>query len=196
MFAKCSDESCCKPWRSNLKALFPTGFMPPPVAVERDPGGGFKLMDPAKVNPSTRLVDPLLARSIGLRIDDIPFDLYLPSAQKHIPQRTCPVCRLYFPSRAQMVKHRVALHYRTRQKLPGDFEASLTEFKPNDVSMVYGRVHNAFKVILNSGHSDVMALDESHSAVQEFIQTCEAEDSAFSVFEAWLQNFEYMSLDE
>ena len=139
---------------------------------------------PCESQPQHTTRRPITGTLNWAPIDDTPFDLYMPSAQKHIPQRTCPVCRLYFPSRAQMVKHRVALHYRTRQKLPGDFEASLTEFKPNDVSMVYGRVHNAFKVILNSGHSDVMALDESHSAVQEFIQTCEAEDSAFSVFEA------------
>lgn len=193
MFVKCDDSACCKPMRSSLKKLFPKGFLPPPVAVERCEGGGFKLLEPSKVDPKMRLVDPLLALAMGIHIEDIPYDLHMPSARVHIPKRTCPVCHQYFPSKAQMERHRVALHYRTRQRLPGDYEEKLTEFDPSEVSLVYGRSDNMYKVILANGLSDVMSLASDHPAVQDFVKTCEANDVSFSVFEYWLQNIqEYM----
>ena len=89
-----------------------------------------------------------------------------------------------------MMAHRIALHFRTRQKLPNDYAATLTEYKSDDVALVYGRSDGNYKVILNKGASGVMRLGDDHAAVK-FVSVCEENSSSFSVFEKWLQNSQY-----
>ena len=194
MFSKCNDTSCCKPSRSPFFQIYPNRFVNPPVAIDRS-SNVIKLADPAVVTPKTRLIDPLQARAMNIGLDDIPFDLHAPSARDHIAERTCPVCRKYFSSHAQMVRHRISLHYRTRQKLPADYEKSLCESKPDDVLLVYGRRDDMFKVVTSNGITDVMDLPDSHPAVKEFKRKCEGDDASFCVFEAWLEAFEWDKTD-
>lgn len=47
---KCTDESCCRKYRSNLRQILPCGFLPPPVKVKPSETGA---LEPCDINDKT-----------------------------------------------------------------------------------------------------------------------------------------------
>jgi hypothetical protein len=79
----------------------------PPHVLAVAPETSFKLAALKDVKPAARLTPPLIARTQGLDLSKHPFDFDTPSAKNEINFRTFPVRQLYFPSKAQMIVHRV-----------------------------------------------------------------------------------------
>ncbi|KAF6040455.1 hypothetical protein EB796_001237 [Bugula neritina] len=108
---KCDDQSCCRPYRSSIRAILPGRFIPPPVPVKQTRHG---LVAPA---PDETLIDshygslfsrialsailPQCAKTFKI----FPFDLYCPSLIGKLQPRICPVCGMYFPSQKAKSSH-------------------------------------------------------------------------------------------
>ena len=75
MFRKCDDEECCLPYRSPLKSLLPTGFLPAPRVFTHNSVGLLSLVDSRSVNKTVKFasLSNILARPIQ---QELPFDTY------------------------------------------------------------------------------------------------------------------------
>lgn len=110
---KCSNPECCAPMISALKSVLPNGFLPAPLSVTN--------IDGLKVDESAGTFLSLFQR-LAIRLapagcadlDGMPYDFCCPTVQSYIVNRTCAVCKLYFPSNAMVVEHRKQVHPRVK----------------------------------------------------------------------------------
>ena len=94
---KCSDVTCCKPWKTNYCEFHPQRFLPPPVPVAISENG----LRIDRENGAFRSLFQALYLSNALELN-ICYDEYCPSLQVKgtkyktiIERRTCPQCNLY-----------------------------------------------------------------------------------------------------
>lgn len=106
---KCNNAECCVPMESALKSVLPTGFFPAPISVTNTDG--------LKIDDITGSFLPLFHR-LSLHVapagcDDIytlPYDFCCPTVKNYIANRTCNICKLYFPSNAAVTDHKRQMH--------------------------------------------------------------------------------------
>ena len=112
---KCQDLACCSRPRSSYFSLIPTRFLPPPIPVNQSEEG---LKAPESRSDQDNHHFPSLFVSLALKWDELlprstrlfkqlPFDLYCPSVQNSLMERTCKVCNVYFASKVMLQKHSV-----------------------------------------------------------------------------------------
>lgn len=117
---KCNNLECCMKPRSSYFSVILVHFLPPPIPLEQSSGG---LKAPDRANDETHIF-PLLFVSKTIKWDDttlpestcsfkvLPYDLYCPSVQSSLLDRTCKVCHIYFSS-ILMLKAHFVLHKKT-----------------------------------------------------------------------------------
>ena len=147
--SRLDDRLCCDEYKSPWLQMVPSRFLNAPVVLQQD-GYVMKLASPGALPENFTYSDPSIARKLNIDLSALPLDAYLPSAEGTLSDRTCPVCLVNFPSPAQMLEHRRALHKYTRQKLPADYERLLfVECK--EVEVVVAEEGNGYTCILRNG---------------------------------------------
>lgn len=114
---KCTNDECCAPPRSSLRSILREGFFPNPLPVTNtnglrfDGGGKFvSLFQRLSINVSPDgYTNEANMFGIG-----IPYDLCCPTVRDYVTNRTCNVCKLYFPSQVMVASHKKKLHPRTK----------------------------------------------------------------------------------
>ena len=110
---KCVDPACCSRPRSSYFSLIPSRFLPPAILIHQSKEG-LKAFESRADQENHRF--PSLFVSLALKWDDLlprstrsfkqlPYDLYCPSVQKTLVERTCKVCNVYFASKVMLQKH-------------------------------------------------------------------------------------------
>ena len=94
-------KKCCKPLRSSLKRILPTGFFPPPLPILQDSTLAVpkfnSIKDTEFASLLLTLVSNLQPDLNGLKF--MPYDFYCPTVQDKLEARTCKNCRVYFASK-------------------------------------------------------------------------------------------------
>ena len=113
---RCTDITCCSPWRSSLHQLLPGRFLPNPVPAKQN-SEGF-------VSCNTESNATFLPLFVNLQLNNHvqkdemgafvipPYDLHCPSVQLQLVKRCCSVCGIYHASVKSAVNH-VKVHRRT-----------------------------------------------------------------------------------
>jgi hypothetical protein len=97
---KCVDPACCSRPRSSYFSLIPSRFLPPPITIHQSKEG-LKAFESRADQENHRF--PSLFVSLALKWDDLlprstrsfkqlPYNLYCPSVQKTLVERTCLFC--------------------------------------------------------------------------------------------------------
>jgi hypothetical protein len=116
---KCMDTKCCMKPRSSYFSVITDRFLPPPIPLDQS-SDGLKANERADRESH---IFPSLFVSKTINWSDIlpkstrsfkslPYDLYCPSVQSELLDRTCKVCNIYFASKVMLKKHFV-LHKKT-----------------------------------------------------------------------------------
>lgn len=117
---KCLDTSCCSAPRSSYFSILPQRFLPPPFPVVQT-GEGLKTPDRSgSINQQEQHLFPSLFTALSLSLEavlprsvrslkELPYDLYCPSVQSVLTERTCKICGKYFASKV-MLKSHLVLH--------------------------------------------------------------------------------------
>ena len=163
---KCSDGDCCTPFECPWLQMFPNRFPPPPVVLTKS-NNSLRLAKPDDLPPDFCFTDASIARSLNIDVTKLPYDTYCPSAVGTLTERTCPVCLINFPSRAQMLVHRRATHKYSRAKLDADHEGQLLELS-TDVSVILSKSDEGYTCVLKNGYVEVKQLEDDHEAVVLF----------------------------
>ena len=161
---KCLDPDCCSDFRSDLLRILPERFLPPPVAIKNDSG---KVVLDVESDNKSEYAGLFLNLQLKLLRDDAPYDFCAPSARNKMADRTCPSCRLSFPSKAAMLRHRRALHFRSRERLPEDWQQQL-ESCTQDISRVINEKQGSFLCVLTDGSLEWQELHENDYRVNKF----------------------------
>lgn len=113
---KCSNEECCAPMRSSLKTVLPCGFVPAPLAVVNSDG----LSLATGGGSSCRFLSLFQRLSVQLIPDGwpdhmtVPYDKCCPTVTDVVANRTCSVCKMYFPSQTMVAQHKREIHPRIK----------------------------------------------------------------------------------
>ena len=110
-YKKCSDVSCCSPYRSPLESRLPSGFLPAPRAYCHNEDGDLALCDPSSLDKKVRFasLSNILAQPVQ---QNLPFDTY--NSKIDINKVRCPFCRITLCSPTELQRHSRAMHYRQR----------------------------------------------------------------------------------
>lgn len=110
---KCTDTECFMKPRSSYFSIKTDRFFPPPIPLSQIPDG---LKAPDRSDRESHIF-PSLFVSKTMKWDDntlpkstrsfkvLPYDLYCPSVQSDLIDRTCKVCSIYFASKVMLKKH-------------------------------------------------------------------------------------------
>lgn len=112
---RCSNSSCCTPWRSNFAQVFPHRFFPPPVPFNRS-SRGVKMAEIESSNATINSTSPFYGNLFqriqfhGIVInrthnDLLPYDACCPSIQSTLTTRVCSICKQYIPSSIRLRNH-------------------------------------------------------------------------------------------
>ena len=103
---KCSNEKCCKPFRTNFLEYFPNRFLPPPIPIVAIPSG-------LAVSSEKGHFGDLFQALFFCKLSNGCFDQYCPSLQKTdkkgkttIEKRTCWKCGKYHSTIKAMTAHK------------------------------------------------------------------------------------------
>ncbi|KAF6035822.1 hypothetical protein EB796_005872 [Bugula neritina] len=108
---KCDDQSCCRPYRSSIRAILPGRFIPPPVPVKQTrhglvaPEPDETLIDSHYGSLFSRIALSAILPQCAKTFKIFPFDVYCPSLIGKLQPRICPVCGMYFPSQKAKSSH-------------------------------------------------------------------------------------------
>lgn len=116
---KCTDDTCCTPFKSNWLYMFPMRFLPCPAISEFTPRGREPIL-PSNIGPKHQFL-PLLQRLLlcdeMLKVPEIcseaPFDLYCPSMQGSLLECICPTCGVQWPNKTAILRHKKS-HVKTK----------------------------------------------------------------------------------
>lgn len=100
--------------RSSLKTIIPNGFLPAPLAVKNAAG----LTVVTTEEEGSKFLSLFQRLSINLVPDgwqgtdkfSVPYDVCCPTVSNLITNRTCNVCKMYFPSNVMAVQQKKQLH--------------------------------------------------------------------------------------
>ena len=127
MIRKCKDTACCRPLRSPLRKVLPTGFLPPPRVYGHNSEGDLVLWRSENVDKNVKFAS--LSNILSQPIDqNLPFDTY--NKKVCLKDVICPFCQLTLSSPAERQRHRRAMHY--RQRAPAGFELKYEELGNRD----------------------------------------------------------------
>ncbi|KAF6018422.1 hypothetical protein EB796_023278 [Bugula neritina] len=108
---KCDDQSCCRPYRSSIRAILPGRFIPSPVPVKQTRNGlvapepDETLIDSHYGSLFSRIALSAILPQCAKKFKIFPFDLYCLSLIGKLQPRICPVCGMYFPSQKAKSSH-------------------------------------------------------------------------------------------
>lgn len=127
MYTKCDDPACCSPCRSHIKSRLPSGFLPAPRVYTHNADGELELMKPGDVDKTVKFasLSNILSQPVQ---QNLLFDTF--NLKVDIDQQVCPFCSMSLCSRAELQRHRRAIHF--RQRAPGHEPFELKEFSNVD----------------------------------------------------------------
>lgn len=166
--------------------LLPDRFLPPPIAIKNDSG---KIVLDEEPDNRSEYAGLFLSLKLGLLRPEAPYDYCAPSARNKLASRTCPVCTRSFPSAASMLRHRRALHFRSRARLPEDWQQQV-ESASQDVVRVIDERNSEFLCVLHDGSLEWQALGSDDYRVKKFRQArSEEQDTSVNIISAeqWAQ---------
>ena len=110
---KCSDESCCKPLRSNLRQVLTSRFIPAPVLFKGSDKGPIACPTPTEQGHfgtlfERKFLEAVISYDKGVK--NLPFDFYCPRVHGEIQERICNACQGYFVSKKALNSHKKAVH--------------------------------------------------------------------------------------
>eukprot|EP01083_Nonionella_stella_P058319 152776_1 len=108
---KCTNPTCCKPLRSNIRQFLPTGRLPTPTLFERKDNGHIVAVKPnTKPTKDMRFGDLFMNRTLSpannVSIDTYRHDIPLEKRKESM----CSVCMKSFANKTQKENHRKACH--------------------------------------------------------------------------------------
>ena len=152
----------------------------PPVAIKNDSG---KIVLDHDSHNRSEYAGLFLNLQLKLLRVDAPYDFCAPTARNKLASRTCPVCGLSFPSHAAMLRHRRALHLRSRARLPEDWQQQL-ESSTQDVSRVIDERDGSFLCVLVDGSLEWQTLNVDDYRVKKFYEARQIPDSTPNIMTA------------
>lgn len=98
--------------------MLPDGFLLPPYPLNQTKNGP---VIPDFSEKNMKFAPLLLRMSLNKKpshnkFSQIPYDMYCPSVQESINDRTCSVCHVYFSSKKGMKNHKKNLHGKSQSK--------------------------------------------------------------------------------
>ena len=127
MMRKCSDPTCCTPYRSPFKKVLPSGFLPSPRVYSHNTDGDLVLCKPGDVGKAVKYAS--LSNILAQFIDqDLPIDTY--NQKVILKDVVCPFCNLSLRSLAEYGRHRETMHF--RQRAPEGFNLEFNEIDNRD----------------------------------------------------------------
>lgn len=122
---RCTDLSCCSPWRSSLHQLLPERFLPNPVPAKHNNEGLVECNTESNATFLPLFVNLQLNKhvqkeEVGAFVIP-PYDLHCPSVQPQLVKRCCSVCGIYHASVKSAVNHG-QMHRRTSVVIPPELE--------------------------------------------------------------------------
>ena len=128
--AKCTNDDCCKPLRTNVQDVLRSKFLPTPIVLNSEPS----LLDPGEKGEKCKIAD--FYKSLALRhlrpkgykqCDVVPYDLYCPSVAISNPDYVCPYVRC---QRIFTTKELQKLHLKATQH--HSFHNEISDIAAND----------------------------------------------------------------
>lgn len=91
---KCEDRLCCKEFRSNIKQVLKSGFLPPPLKVSQSFKSG---IFPTPVEKPGKFLSLFVQLSIDIHPNapgfiNVPYDFYCKTMKLKLHERTCTNC--------------------------------------------------------------------------------------------------------
>ena len=130
---KCSDESCCKPFRSNYNQIFPARFVPAPVLFTSSAKGPVACSTPSEKGHFGTLYERNFLQGAISYVkgnDNLPFDFYCPSVHDEIKERICNACQGYFISKKALANHKKILHKSSVASIEESINAVVEMYAP------------------------------------------------------------------
>ena len=132
---KCQNEACCGIFQTDWLGAFPDRFIPFSAVYEYKSNG--PVVDEPSVyanNPKkfelVQLTKRLLVKKTpvaGKEYDEVSFDLYCPSMQEKLTKDICKLCKRYWPSAAEMIRHKKCQRKSIENELEMESEDSGSE---------------------------------------------------------------------
>ena len=110
---KCNNTECCTPMVSALKSILPDGFLHAPLSVTNTEGLKLDEVNGTFLSLFQRLSTRLTVSGLDEH-ESLPYDFCCPTVKGYINNRTCSVCKQYFPSVAMVTEHKRQLHPRIK----------------------------------------------------------------------------------
>ena len=152
-----------------------TGFFPPPTKLKVTTQKNALLIELNLTNMTHRKKPfvNLCTRALFPTSAETPFDAFCPSMQAALPQCICDVCKLAFPSRAQMLSHRRGEHKYKRYQGVDIKEILAIEHdeRLNSISQIIDAEVGAkeYKAIFTNGSVNWITItSDSHPKVKEY----------------------------
>ena len=194
----CDNDSCCPNRPAHVKLLLrplmPNGFLPPPVKYcQRFSGDSvpLQLLKQSIHNKQvqfaslqTRALYPCSARTA--------FDSFCPSMQKVLPNSTCDQCFRAFPSKAQMLVHRRALHKFVRHQKIDVNKLLKLEYDQRLKNVAFIADHNLsskeYKAVFKNGDADwITILEYNNEKVLAYMKKAKLPIERFQATGEWMQ---------
>ena len=175
----CNNDNCCPNRPAHVKKLLrpllPNGFLPPPVKyAHKFKGKQIPLAFSTKdLLSKTVKFSSLFVRSHYPTTAQTPFDFFCPSMQTKLQNCVYDICKRAFPSKAQMIVHRRAIHKFKRMGnlvLSELLELEKEQLRKNIEFIVdHNLSSKEFKVVFIDGTVDwVTILDQNNIHVQKY----------------------------
>ena len=193
IYMKCNDNTCCRPFRSNILDILPKKKYPAAVYFQHDRGTiklGKQYKDPPDGIHFARYHD--IVTLAPLLYHDGYRDAYDPAFdQDTLKSTSCRVCGKYFPTKKLMKAHRKVLHPRSRDDNLDDFKADyddsddlLTEIEIrfyNNIKKVLHYRMGQYLVEMNNGRRCWIVLSDDHEKVKEYLDGLDDDDDDIQV---------------
>ncbi|XP_015116810.1 uncharacterized protein LOC107040985 [Diachasma alloeum] len=118
--AKCGEEECCGPMRSDLSLIQPDRFLPPPCRLKQDDQTGQLSISVTHNTGEEARFLPLFQRlSITVPRDKwikMPYDACCPTVQSQLESRMCSQCELYFASKKAANSNVKSIHKNSKSR--------------------------------------------------------------------------------
>ena len=114
---KCDDPLCCSPFKTDIDRFFPGRRVPPlipikfstsgPVALDLEPNVHQKKLNFLDVFSRLVMEKQLLPANLKTKYNGIvPYNVYFPTLQEKVKDRTCRLCGQYFSVKISLAEHK------------------------------------------------------------------------------------------